>query len=297
MVWDSVIGGVGSVISGILGDDSAEDQLEAQKDIAQMNKRMQVKFAKKGVRWRAKDVTKASKQTGLHRLSLLGVPGAAYSPVGMPTAGGGNELGQGIANAAAQLGAGISARRQEKVALDLAKSEIDMNKAQADAFRAQAVTGIQQAQRVGTGAQPGGNSLSPTADPQPALDYGKPTFDPTPGKEGTNVYTKIKLRDGREVIIADPEKAGEAEQDLYLQYKDGTIVRTNMNDVMRNITPQDAQDIYRNSTKSENERKFAKELEKVGKKTGWRKAPWLRKIFERHHRHDRQFRTPDPHRR
>lgn len=86
----SIISGIGSVIGGLFGKDSQEDQIAAQKE-----------FAQKGIRWRVED----AKQAGIHPLYALGAQTHAFSPVSV-----GSPLGEGIAAAGQEFGRAISAK-------------------------------------------------------------------------------------------------------------------------------------------------------------------------------------------
>ena len=91
----SIISGIGSVIGGIFGQNSQEDQIQAQIDA-------QKQFAQNGIRWRVEDATKA----GIHPLYALGANTTSFSPIGV----GGNPLGEGIAAASQDIGRAISAK-------------------------------------------------------------------------------------------------------------------------------------------------------------------------------------------
>ena len=91
----SIISGIGSVIGGIFGQNSQEDQIQAQIDA-------QKQFAQNGIQWRVEDATKA----GIHPLYALGANTTSFSPIGV----GGNPLGEGIAAASQDIGRAISSK-------------------------------------------------------------------------------------------------------------------------------------------------------------------------------------------
>lgn len=86
---EALLGGIGSIVSGLFGKSSAEkqqrQQIQLQKD-----------FAQKGIQWKVKDAEKA----GVHPLAALGANTIAYSPVtvGTPDLGLG-QMGQDIGRA------------------------------------------------------------------------------------------------------------------------------------------------------------------------------------------------------
>lgn len=67
-----IIGGIGNIIGGIMGRDSAED-------MATRNMQMQKKFAQEGIQWKVEDAKKA----GVHPLYALGAQTTAFSPISM----------------------------------------------------------------------------------------------------------------------------------------------------------------------------------------------------------------------
>lgn len=91
----SIIGGASSLIGGLFGQDSQDDQMKAQ--IA-----AQKEFAKNGIRWRVEDANKA----GVHPLFALGANTHSFSPIGV----GGSPLAEGISQAGQNIGRAISAK-------------------------------------------------------------------------------------------------------------------------------------------------------------------------------------------
>lgn len=89
----SIISGIGSLVGGIFGQNSQEDQIQAQIDA-------QERFAKHGIEWRVKDANRS----GIHPLYALGAQTHSFNPVGI----GGNALGEGIASAGQDIGRAVS---------------------------------------------------------------------------------------------------------------------------------------------------------------------------------------------
>lgn len=84
----SILGAIGSVASGILGNNAAKQQ-----------QKMQVKFAKNQLQWKAEDAEKA----GISKIFAMGAPTMSYQPTSV---GGGFDqlgaMGQNIGNAIQQ---------------------------------------------------------------------------------------------------------------------------------------------------------------------------------------------------
>lgn len=72
-----VLGAVGSIVGGLLGNDEAEEAREQQQDQFERNIALQREFAQQGIRWKVED----AKAAGLHPLAAIGMQGASYSPV------------------------------------------------------------------------------------------------------------------------------------------------------------------------------------------------------------------------
>lgn len=90
----SIISGIGNLVGGIFGQNSQEDQINAQI-------RAQERFAKHAIQWRTDDANKA----GIHPLYALGAQTHSFSPIGI----GGNPLGEGIAAAGQDIGRAVAA--------------------------------------------------------------------------------------------------------------------------------------------------------------------------------------------
>jgi len=71
------LGAVGSIVSGIFGNDEAEEARDLQNEQFERNIALQREFAQNGIRWKVDDARAA----GLHPLAAIGMQGAAYSPV------------------------------------------------------------------------------------------------------------------------------------------------------------------------------------------------------------------------
>lgn len=94
----SIVSGVGSIVGGILGANSAQN-------VAGMNYEAQKEFAQNGIRWKVED----AKRAGIHPLYALGASTQGYSP----TTG---YIGDyGISDAAAHLGQGYERAQQAKM--------------------------------------------------------------------------------------------------------------------------------------------------------------------------------------
>lgn len=81
---DALLGGIGSIASGLFGKSQAKQQANLQRE-----------FAKKGIQWKVADAKKA----GVHPLAALGANTISYSPVsvGTPDFGAvGQDIGRAI---------------------------------------------------------------------------------------------------------------------------------------------------------------------------------------------------------
>lgn len=137
---------IGSIIGGIMGASSAA------KD-----RKLQIKFAKNGIQWRAADARAA----GIHPLAALGAQTPTYTPVG----DGG--LGSAIAQGASAMGDTFANTQSSKAQKPIIQSQLEVNKAQADLLRAQTVSTLAN---VTAGVRGGVGGKVPTADPQKAED-------------------------------------------------------------------------------------------------------------------------------
>lgn len=87
----ALIGAAGSLLGGILGNKSQEENTEKMIDY-------QAKFAQQGVRWKVAD----AKAAGIHPLYALGAQTTPFQPISI-----GNPLGEGIAAAGQDLGRAV----------------------------------------------------------------------------------------------------------------------------------------------------------------------------------------------
>lgn len=123
-MFESIISAGTSLLGGLFG-----------KSEAAANRAAQEKYAKNSIQWRVEDAKKA----GIHPLAAIGATGATYTPVssgfGDAVAQAGAALGEGVrrnGNAASKRAvAGLNARMTE--------SAIEVNQAQRDLYRAQAL--------------------------------------------------------------------------------------------------------------------------------------------------------------
>ena len=84
----SIIGAIGGIAGGLLGNSAAKDQMAMQKQ-----------FAQNGIRWKVED----AKRAGIHPLYALGAPTMSYSPVATGD--------YGVSQASQDIGRAIDATR------------------------------------------------------------------------------------------------------------------------------------------------------------------------------------------
>lgn len=168
-----IIGGIGSVVGGLLGAS------EAKK-----NRKLQKKFAQNGIQWRATDARKA----GIHPLAALGASGAQYQPVN-------SGLGSAVADGMSRIGA--AANNASTAALDKAQvnSAIKVNEAQAKLLEAQTVSTLHQM------SQPLGavGGKVPLANPNKKVPDGWTKDNPIP----STVW--VKTEDGQLIQMLNPD--------------------------------------------------------------------------------------------
>lgn len=82
MIGD-IIGGLGSIVGGILGSNSQNAANAANERIAQQNIAMQREFAQHGIRWKAED----ARQAMLHPLFAMGASTHGFQPVSVNAQG------------------------------------------------------------------------------------------------------------------------------------------------------------------------------------------------------------------
>ncbi|AZL82909.1 DNA pilot protein [Apis mellifera associated microvirus 39] len=139
MVWDAVIGAGASIIGGLLGSESEDNAADTQLEIARQNQQMQREFAQQGIRWRVSDAQAA----GIHPLYALGAQIPTYSPSQF-IPGGGNALGEGIAQAGQHLGRAVKATQTQpekdaEYAEAIKKLELERGSLQNELLRSQIV--------------------------------------------------------------------------------------------------------------------------------------------------------------
>lgn len=146
-----ILGGLGSLASGILGYMGAKEQNQTQKDIAAQNIALQKEFAQTGIRWKVED----AKAAGIHPLYALGANTTSFAPVSVgttnamsPLADMAKNLGQDLSRSvdATRTGKERVAARVEGVASGL---QLDNMKLKNDLLRAQ-IAKLNQSQ-VGPG--------------------------------------------------------------------------------------------------------------------------------------------------
>jgi len=73
-IFDGILGGLGSLVGGFFDRDSRERQ-------ADENIRQQLNYAQNSLQWRANDASAAQRDTGINRLTMLGVPSSSFSNI------------------------------------------------------------------------------------------------------------------------------------------------------------------------------------------------------------------------
>lgn len=101
--FGGILGGIGSVISGVMGSNSAEKA-------GKQNAALQREFAKNSIQWKVEDAKKA----GVHPLYGLG----AQTVAAQPSYVGDNSLGEGLAQASQSIGSAIDRTRTAPQKLD-----------------------------------------------------------------------------------------------------------------------------------------------------------------------------------
>lgn len=109
MVWPLVAAAVSAgsnIIGGMMNRDAAEDASRRQAEQAELNRQMQLQFAKEGIRWKVDD----AKAAGIHPLYALGANTVSYSPVSV---GGSADtsMGSAIASSGQDISRAINATR------------------------------------------------------------------------------------------------------------------------------------------------------------------------------------------
>lgn len=109
-MWGSIVGGIGSVVGGVLGLQSQKQSAANAEKLNQLNYEHQKEFAQNGIRWKVAD----AKAAGLHPLAALGASTAQYTPA---TAIGDSPDWSFLADAGQSIGRAVDAKRtqQERV--------------------------------------------------------------------------------------------------------------------------------------------------------------------------------------
>jgi len=125
MPLGAIIGGIGSVVGGLLGQKSQSDANQAPRDIASDNIAMQREFAQSGIRWKVAD----AKAAGIHPLYALGANTHSFAPVSVQTDSS-SPMGNAISDMGQNIGRAISATKtqqeRELSALQLASAKADV---------------------------------------------------------------------------------------------------------------------------------------------------------------------------
>lgn len=142
-MWGSIVGGIGSVVGGVLGLQSQKQSAANAEKLNQLNYEHQKEFAQNGIRWKVAD----AKAAGLHPLAALGASTAQYTPA---TAIGDSPDWSFLADAGQSIGRAVDAKRtqQERVEQQQKQDAVfalkaENQKAENDLIRAQTAS-IQQ---------------------------------------------------------------------------------------------------------------------------------------------------------
>lgn len=152
-----LIGAGTRLLGGIFGQRSA-DRTAAANIAAQQD------FAQHGVTWRAQDATNAEQQTGINRLSLLGVPSSSFSNVV-----GSTSLADSIGGAGQDLGRAIAASADKTTRADQLNEkllEAKIANVNADTTRMMAAASAIATKLGQPGTGPGVSVPYPTPDPR-----------------------------------------------------------------------------------------------------------------------------------
>lgn len=103
-----IIGGIGKIVGGFMGQNEAENTREAQLNMARDNYQHQKEFAQHGIRWKVDD----AKAAGLHPIYALGGSGASFSPSSANFTAD-TSMANAVAGAGQDLGRAINSTRTE----------------------------------------------------------------------------------------------------------------------------------------------------------------------------------------
>lgn len=118
--FGSVLGAASNLIGGAIGHGSAQSANRASEAQFDANLRRQDELAHHGIQYRAQDVMRAYKATGIHPLALLGVQGPTFTPSSSVFTQ--SPLGDAVGRAGQDVSRGIHAtadRRLRGEALDI----------------------------------------------------------------------------------------------------------------------------------------------------------------------------------
>jgi hypothetical protein len=142
-MWGSIVGGIGSVVGGVLGLQSQKQSAANAEKLNQLNYEHQKEFAQNGIRWKVAD----AKAAGLHPLAALGASTAQYTPA---TAIGDSPDWSFLADAGQSIGRAVDAKRTQQERVEQQQKQdaafalkAENQKAENDLIRAQTAS-IQQ---------------------------------------------------------------------------------------------------------------------------------------------------------
>lgn len=195
--WGAVIGAAGSVLGSVLGSGS--------KTIGPG------KALKKTVR--------AARESNIHPLAALGASSAYTVP--------GSGVGQGIGDAARELGSAIDNMRDPAK-----KSAVAVNVAQADLLKAQTNAINQEIAANARGGTTGARNVSDPSSP-PDISYAVnsapgvgrfPQPDTDPSAKVPNLFRKVRTATG-DRIVPNMEVAADPETDLWSHVVKGDVAK------------------------------------------------------------------------
>lgn len=105
---DALIGAGASLLGGFLNRESSDKANAMQAQQAELNRQMQLQFAKEGVRWKVDDARAA----GIHPLYALGANTVSYSPVSVGSTAD-TSLGSAVASAGQDISRAMNATRTQ----------------------------------------------------------------------------------------------------------------------------------------------------------------------------------------
>lgn len=176
-MWEGIAGalvGAGAkLIPSLIG--SGNDKAEAA---ANANFELQQRLAEHGTLIKARDVMAAYKETGIHPLSLLGVPSAGGSPVNFVGDSGSNWR-KGVSDAGQDIGRAISATAGQEERNKLTALTMQRGNLENELLRVQIARQVQE--------------LEGNAQIGPAMPIGNPNRYLLPGQGDTNTELRAPL--------------------------------------------------------------------------------------------------------